>query len=888
MNNNAWFKKEKPLLSLQSMGGGASGTLMQGEADKTYIDDVFKTYLYNGDGQTQTITNGMDLSSEEGMVWIKCRSANQNHNIFDTVRGVNKVLSTSTQYPYGAEGTMGGGLQQFNSDGWQFGYEGGAFATLNASGAEYSSWTFMKKEGFLDIVTYTGTGSAQNISHSLGSIPGVIIIKGRNNASQWTFWHKDIGGADDYMDLNMPDAKITNSNYFASTLPTSTQFTVGTDAGTNGSGNTYVAYVFAGGESEAATARSVVCDASGDYLSLGSSSDLAMGTGDFTIEGWYKINAKQNFGFFMNGPSGLSSTYGTTVWNYTGSGYGLQFFASGSYQTTDFTPPPGQWFHLALVRNSGTTSLYYNGDLLKAAADTTNYTNTTFQIGGYDSSPYLMDGSVSNFRIVKGTAVYTSSFRVPTEPLTAITNTVLLCCNNSSTTGSTVTPGTITANGDPTASTDNPFDDPSGFKFGPDGDKGIIKTGKYIGNGSSTAVDINIGWEPQWLLIKCSDLSSENWFMVDSMRGIVSGGVEVTLSANTDASEADINAIDLTPTGFKTQTADDKFNGDGHEYIYMAIRRPDGYVGKPPEAGNEVFDIDNPGDGTAPSYESSTLDVVDFATMKNPTATGDWFTPARLIQGSRVKFNSQDAAQSYANTYNFDYMNGWSNYGSAGSFISYMWKRHAGFDVITYDGTGSYHDLPHSMGVKPEMVWVKRRDTGSTPWLVSHKGFNGGTNYMHYYATLDSSNAITDGSGQGNKKFNTSSDHTATHIAIGNDSGWTNASGGNFLCMAFASVEGICKVGSYVGSDSEQTITTGFQPRFVIIKGYDSGFMNWFVLDTTRGWAAGNDEYLALDSDTAQGGSSNFGEPTSTGFTLTGNNFGWNDSGYNYVYYAHA
>ena len=66
-------------------------------------------------------------------------------------------------------------------------------------------------------------------------------------------------------------------------------------------------------------------------------------------------------------------------------------------------------------------------------------------------------GKISNFRIVKGTGVCTTTFKPPTEPLTNITNTKLLCCNNSSTTGSTVTPGTITANGDPTASTTDPF-----------------------------------------------------------------------------------------------------------------------------------------------------------------------------------------------------------------------------------------------------------------------------------------------------------------------------------------------------------------------------------------------------------------------------------------------
>ena len=105
--------------------------------------------------------------------------------------------------------------------------------------------------------------------------------------------------------------------------------------------------------------------------------------------------------------------------------------------------------------------------------------------------------------------------------------------------------------------------------------------------------------------------------------------------------------------------------------------------------------------------------------------------------------------------------------------------------------------------------------------------------------------------------------------------------------MLFASVDGISKVGSYSGSDSSQTITLGFQPRFVIIKNYEQQ-AHWYVLDTTRGWASGNDEYLELDTNDAQVGTVDFGAPTSTGFTLTGGNEAFNESGKSFIYYAHA
>ncbi len=895
MNNNAWFKKEKPLLSLQGMSGGAAGSLMQGAAsDPTYIDDVFKTWLYTGAGQTQTITNGMDLSAsgDGGMVWIKCRSASNDHNVFDTVRGVNKVLSTSQQYPYGAEGTMGGGLQQFNSDGWQFGYEGGAFGTLNASGATYSSWTFMKKPGFLDIVTYTGTGSAQNISHSLGSIPGVIIIKGRNNASQWTFWHKDIGGADDYMDLNMSDSKITNSNYFASTLPTSTQFTVGTDAGTNGSGNTYVAYIFAGGASTAATARSVDFDGTGDYLATNTSTDYDLGTGDFTLECWIKPDTYTDWVAIADKRTASDSKFLFYLDNSNSDHHRkIKFFHSGSDQIAsgDYDITDNQWQHVALVRNSAQTRIYVNGIQVGSTyADTNDYDTTALRIGDAYNGGQSLNGAISNFRIVKGTAVYTSAFIPPTEPLTSISGTVLLCCNNSSVTGTTA--GTVTAGGNPAASTDSPFDDPEGYKFGSDKDKNIIKMGKYIGNGSSTtfqqAVDINIGWEPQWLLIKCNDLSSENWFMVDSMRGIVTGYPELTLSPNADTAEASINAIDLTSTGFRTQTADDKFNGDGHEYIYMAIRRPDGYVGKPPEAGNEVFAMDTGNASTTiPVFDSGF--PVDFAMNRAPASATAWYTTARLMQDMYLLADSSSGENQDGGAF-FDSNVGWAKdaYNTWNTtYQSWMWKRHSGFDVVTYEGDGvAGRAMPHSLNKIPEMMIVKCR-TSTKDWRVYHKGLNGGTNPEQYVLLLNETNAE---SGPDAGSWNNTAP-SSTYFTLGSAS-TVNSSSSNrtYIAMLFASVEGISKCGYYDGSSSSQTITVGFQPSILIVKRVESA-NDWLVLDTRRGWASGTDDekQIYLNSNAAQS-DNECGSPTSTGFQLQGNYDRANESGGRYIYWCHA
>ena len=105
--------------------------------------------------------------------------------------------------------------------------------------------------------------------------------------------------------------------------------------------------------------------------------------------------------------------------------------------------------------------------------------------------------------------------------------------------------------------------------------------------------------------------------------------------------------------------------------------------------------------------------------------------------------------------------------------------------------------------------------------------------------------------------------------------------------MAFASVDGISKVGYYAGSASGQTITVGFQPRFIIIRNI-AGSRNWVTFDTVRGWGAGNDQELTINKTDAQGGNNDRGEPTATGFTVGTGNDDTNGSGMNYIYYAHA
>jgi hypothetical protein len=839
--------------------------------EKTYVDNVFSTFVYAGDGgNNRVINNNIDMT-EGGLIWTKARNDSSLRNYwYDTVRGKTKrILSDGTD----AESTETNDITSFDSTG----YKTGSGAATNGGGYDYASWTFRKTPGFCDIVSYTGDNSSNRaISHSLGSAPGLILVKCTSTTKEWQVWHRDQHGNVGVLDTAA--AFFSNASRFP-TIPTSTNFYVGNDSALNDGSSTYVAYLFAGGESTAATARSVDFDGTDDYLSLGASSDLQLGTGDFTVEGWFKYDYVSDTPAIFDFRSTTGSVTDGFAAFVQASTSKLALYSAGAWIITATNAlGKNQWNHFAVVKSSGTIKLYINGTQSGSSYTTsTNFTNNTLKIGSGATGANRMYGWISNFRVVKGTAVYTSSFRPPTEPLTNITNTKLLCCNDSSTTGSTVTPGTITANGNPTASIDSPFDDPAGFVFGSAGDTNVIKCGSYVGSGSA-GLEVNVGWEPSWILLKAATGSAKNWCLLDSMRGIVSDGNDNTLFPNeSDAEQTGFDRIRVTPTGFQIDAVGG-YSDSGVTYIYTCIRRSDGYVGKPPSLGTDVFAVvAGTSNNDIPTFVSG--HPTDFTLFKLFAGSGSWYSQARLTgTGYMIPNNTTDETASANNTW--DFQNGYYKAtGDWSAYLNWMWRRHAGFDVVCYEGTNINNlQVPHGLNAVPEMMWIKNRDA-SENWAVYHKGLNGGTNPQDYVIRLNS----TAGEFNHNEWWNDTAP-TSTHFTLG-ITGETNGFEMSMMAMLFASTK-VSKVGSYTGNGSTQTISTGFAPRFVIIRRVDGTEDNWVVLDTTRGWGSGNDNVLKLNSSAGQS-AFDAGAPTSTGFSLTSD--GWvNYSTGKFIYYAHA
>jgi hypothetical protein len=252
-----------------------------------YIEEVFSTFLYTGSGGTRTITNGINLSGNGGLVWAKPRDAAFSHCWIDTARGTGKIIYSDAS---AAQATDNNALTAFNANGYSMGGSG----QTNSSGTTYASWTFRKQPKFFDVVTYAGNGAtSRSISHSLGSKPGCIFIKATNDApTAWVSVNRDSAGVESNRCLNgtlgTVFSPVTNNNSYcnlgnASTFNVTSNFDgyepqdgVGRMSA-NQSGVNYVAYVFAhnaGGFGLTGTDNVISC---GDYTVSGNVATVTLG-----------------------------------------------------------------------------------------------------------------------------------------------------------------------------------------------------------------------------------------------------------------------------------------------------------------------------------------------------------------------------------------------------------------------------------------------------------------------------------------------------------------------------------------------------------------------------------------------------------------------------------
>jgi hypothetical protein len=205
----------------------------------------------------------------------------------------------------------------------------------------------------------------------------------------------------------------------------------------------------------ASSGNSVLFNGSNQYLSIPGNAAFNFGTGNFTTEWWQYMTSQPSnprvfsIGNYPSATIGVSIEGGTFyVWENSGIRFSYSLTAEGYLN---------RWLHFAISRNNGTTSIFKNGIQIGSSySDTNNINNTSTALSiGQESSATAASyfpGYISNFRVVNGTALYTSNFTPSTSPLTAIANTSLLTCQSATIIDNSTNNFTITNNNTATVS----------------------------------------------------------------------------------------------------------------------------------------------------------------------------------------------------------------------------------------------------------------------------------------------------------------------------------------------------------------------------------------------------------------------------------------------------
>lgn len=222
-------------------------------------------------------------------------------------------------------------------------------------------------------------------------------------------------------------------------------------------------------------------DGAGDYLTVPDNAAFDFGTGDFTIECWFYIssNSTANAGgvrkatLIANYPDYPANDGYTLVIDGSSSttGTGLIFenrWSGGSWSVSATTTISlNAWHHVAVARSGTTTKLFLDGSEVASGTLGNQTVNSTLAttIGRQQLIGSLQEfiGYISNIRLVKGTAVYTGSYSVPTVPLTAISGTSLLTCQSNRFRDTSTNNFTITRNGDVSVQRFSPFSPAAGY-----------------------------------------------------------------------------------------------------------------------------------------------------------------------------------------------------------------------------------------------------------------------------------------------------------------------------------------------------------------------------------------------------------------------------------------
>jgi hypothetical protein len=605
---------------LMAAAGSAGG-------DVNYIDDCFATHLYTGNGTTQTITNDIDLAGKGGLVWIKHRNGASTNALIDTGRGraFNSQSDTNeAQYT----SPSGDDLTSFNANGFSLGPVNQAY--INADSANFVSWAFRKQPKFFDVVTYTGTGSARTVAHNLGSVPGMIIVKRTDSTGDWRVYHRanTAAPATDYLVLNTTAATVDLNTIWNDTLPTSTVFSLGTNATVNANGGTYVAYLFAhnaGGFGTAGTDNVISCGSftysAGTTVDLGFEPQIILYKASTTTSDWFIADVQRSW-----------TTDGKATWLLANSANGEEgLFDLGIAPTsTGFRVPTGF--------GTGATFIYMA--IRRPMKVPTTGTEVFSVTTGNFSTPYTV---TTGFPVDLCYSTRTGgSARHFNDRLRGGTTTSYNYLQTNSTEEELTGTGFGIGFQSNTSIIDNDWvSGQNAVWWNFRRATGFFDQVCYTGTGSARTVAHNLGAVPELMLVKARN-GGQSWRVYSSSTGNTSY-LQLNLTGGAVVASSVWNDTSPTSTEF---TIGDNIGGSGSTYVAYLFASVAGVS----KVGSYT------GTGAAQTINCGFTSGARFVMIKRTDSTGDWYiydTARGIVSGNDPFLLANTSA---AQTTNTDYI----------------------------------------------------------------------------------------------------------------------------------------------------------------------------------------------------------------------------------------
>jgi len=474
-----------------------------------------------------------------------------------------------------------------------------------------------------------------------------------------------------------------------------------------------------------------------DYLDIASNAAFGMGTGDYTIESWFYCTDTGGYQPIIDCRASSPVTGQILFRVYATGQFYFSIEGTGTVLTSPANIATNTWVHAAVVKASGVYTLYINGTSVATASNSVSIPTSPVRIGNDQQNGNNFKGYLSNVRIVKGTAVYTSNFTPSTTPLTAVSGTSLLTCQSNRFVDNSSNAFAITANGTMSVQRFNPFGTSTAYSTSVIGGSGYFDgSGDYLTVADNAALDVDAGSFTMEAWVYLTDATVTSPILAKNFGS--AGGWMFWVQSTLRLRMYDASAGQVTATSSASLIS----NSWNHVAATRSSNTLTVYVNGV-SSGTATF--------TGTSTNAAVLEIGGYGAA-TAVSTG-YISDARLVKGSVVytgnftpptapltAITNTSLLTNFTNGAIFDnaMMNDLETVGNAQ--ISTSVKKY-GTGSLSFDGTGDYLTTPNSPNLNfgsgdfTIELWLYST-VGTSNESVVNKGYNNAGN-LSYLLFLD-------------------------------------------------------------------------------------------------------------------------------------------------------